>query len=380
MKKFSFLFKLFILLGFGFSAVSTQANDIGDSYIKIEKEINKSFEGIMEIRCKGFIFDINCTGNATDVTTFEAVINGEFKSFMHKGDFDIDVICKKEGNILHIEVETPQGVSSRNAVCRMEINTSSKTNLVISNVSGNIKVNNFDTHKVHIKSTSGDLTIDQIKTKTDPQFSSTSGNIHGENFSCPTLHARSTSGDLFITEIKGNAELKSTSGNVNSDNISGDAKLSSTSGNVTANNISGTLEAKSTSGNVKISKVAKNSILSSTSGDIHAFHLNGHTKARSVSGMVEIKDSKGQFELRTTSADIKATGLRLTGPSNFNSNNGDITCRLKNTEDEITFNLLSTSGSLEVDHKSAKRKLYTGNGDILIKGKTTSGDQTYIFL
>jgi len=45
--------------------------------------------------------------------------------------------------------------------------------------------------------------------------------------------------------------------------------------------------------------------------------------------------------------------------------------------DEFTFDLQSSSGRIDVGSTSARGKVMTGNGKILIKGKSSSGGQTY---
>jgi hypothetical protein len=81
--------------------------------------------------------------------------------------------------------------------------------------------------------------------------------------------------------------------------------------------------------------------------------------------------------LQASSGKIHGEQITLTGNSSFRTSSGSIDYDFTNDIDELKFELESSSGQIVAGGTSAKGTVITGNGDILVKGKSSSGRQSY---
>ncbi|MFA8450898.1 MAG: DUF4097 domain-containing protein [Bacteroidales bacterium] len=378
MKRF---YRILILLIVAFVGLNTTVHSKDfTNYISVKKTVHKTFEDILEIHCDGNFFDVSIIGEETKTTDINGKIDGEFKSLLGKGNFDININFKKEKKTLKIWIDAPQNISMKNSIVKLKIITGKNCNVIVRNSSGNASVSNLNTYKIKVNTSSGDIDCNSLTSKSPMSIKSISGFIKAQNLSSKNVTIDSSSGDQNIESIQGDLNAKSISGSIIAKQIKGNATLKSSSGDLKVSEVSLNLTTNSISGNQVHSKIKENTNIESSSGDINLFHANNNVRVKSISGDIEIGDSEGKFYVRSTSAPIQCIGIKITEESSFNSVSGDILCRFRNTSKDLKFQLLSTSGDLEAGRTRKERKLYTNEGNILIKGNTTSGNQTYQFL
>ena len=63
--------------------------------------------------------------------------------------------------------------------------------------------------------------------------------------------------------------------------------------------------------------------------------------------------------------------------SRFRTSSGDIEIEFDNDMSDLSFDLEASSGDLSVDGRRSDRSLYIKEGDIWIKGVSSSGSQKY---
>lgn len=196
---------------------------------------------------------------------------------------------------------------------------------------------------LNIKSVSSNISADELNV-TDFSANTTSGDIKIDQITADSLKTKSVSGDMSFDEaiIANDTDMETTSGNIDFNSIESDnAKIECVSGDVSIHNalLSNNIEIETTSGDIDLgSLTADNAKLESVSGD-------ASMKITSLS-----------------SADIKTTS-------------GDTELNVPN-ESGASVDFSSVSGDLEADREYEKSKgtYIFGNGDCIIKVKTTSGD------
>lgn len=92
---------------------------------------------------------------------------------------------------------------------------------------------------------------------------------------------------------------------------------------------------------------------------------------------MEISDHEGGLSLESSSGKQAGRNIRITKDSSFRTTSGKINIDFINDIDDFTFDLHSSSGRIKVGLTTAKGRVVTGKGKILIKGKSSSGEQTY---
>jgi hypothetical protein len=135
--------------------------------------------------------------------------------------------------------------------------------------------------------------------------------------------------------------------------------MTSISGAIHCNNVSGNINAKTENGNIKITDV-KGSVTTENSG-----------------GETEFSNVTGKLASSAVEKDIKGTNLMITDDSKFESKSGNIELKLLNHQKALTFELFSTSGTLEINNNKGLNVLKIDGGNIKITGTTISGNQKY---
>lgn len=185
--------------------------------------------------------------------------------------------------------------------------------LVILTSSGNVTVpEEFQFASADVRSTSGEIKmLASIGGSLSAQ--SQSGNIQVGNASPETLEAKSTSGEITIEAVKTKAEIQ----------------VKSTSGDVTLTDVEGkAIAATTTSGEITLSRVvlAENIQLKSTSGDIELRDSDGaelsiQTTSGKVSGTLL---SEKIFRIDTTSGDTNVPPSASGGKCEVTTRSGDV--------------------------------------------------------
>ena len=271
---------------------------------------------IDEVVVMGSFCDVYVSKGAK--VTFDGVIEGKGD----KDDYLIASIKSGKSVVFKVERKVQNGWNWDNITkATFEITIPDGTYLKLDNTSGDVQVRGLTAREYKIETTSGDITIDELKGK---------------------LEGMSTSGDVRITGVSGNINFKTTSGDQKFGDIIGNLDTRSTSGDITARAVSGSVFIRSTSGDLEFAQV------------------------------------DGALSLESTSGDIQGTRVRLTADSEARSTSGDIYIEFANDLDEIGFDLRASSGDLKVGSIRAEDELLLRRGKFLFRGVSSSGDQTYV--
>lgn len=380
MKRLTLITFIMLLIG---SSSNISANnstiDTKESAVDITKEIHKKFNDIQSIRCEGSFFDIRTEGISGNETTVDAYIDGKFRGFL-KTDMDIDVILDNDDGRLNISIDMPNGINTSIIErCEIIIRTPSSTNLDIKCSSGDIQAYNMEPQKIYLTASSGDIYLSKVKCNSPIDLRASSGSVSAKHITCPILTINTSSGDIIVEDANTNVAARCSSGDMQVEGVKGECELKTTSGELRSRNVSGGVLAESSSGSQRHINIQNYAKTSSSSGDIGMYNINGICKARASSGEIEVNDSRGEFSLSTNSGDIEGNNIFLTRNSHIKSTSGEISCSLANKTDEVGFDLRSVSGDLRAGRYSSEDELVIKNGNILVTGRSTSGDQTYHF-
>lgn len=299
---------------------------------KVLDKVQQNYKGIEALRIEGGFCDVAIDGQSRDDVDFEGVIQGRF---FGSGDFKI--IHKKEGTLLHVWIDRPS------------ISTGNIEGKLIFEVPATVNVN--------VVNSSGDVKIKGIK-KTPMKVKASSGDIYLERNQCDLIFGTS-SGDLIIKEHKGQLEGVSSSGDQQFWDIQGDIKT------------------KASSGDVSFSRIHGNINSGTTSGDVDFKEVKGDVSNVSSSGEIYLRNCEGSFSLRATSGDIDGKGITLRENSRFKTSSGDITMDFSNDLETISFDLVASSGDLQIGNRSAEKRMKKQSGEISVNGVSSSGDQRY---
>lgn len=140
-------------------------------------------------------------------------------------------------------------------------------------------------------------------------INTTSGDITGLNLINANVTIKSVSGDVKINNIR-SGEITTTSGDVTVNNIK-KTNIKTVSGDIEINSITNELNLKTTSGDIEVNKIelTANSNIKTTSGEVDIDNIyNVYIDANTTSGEIDIKsnDRKAEYELKinTNSGDI----------------------------------------------------------------------------
>lgn len=175
-------------------------------------------------------------------------------------------------------------------------------NLNINEISGDITIDELDIklNSLSLKTTSGDIEINNNIKTNNIKIDTKSGEIQTNNISANNTNIESISGDLYLKSL-----------------ISKDIYLHTISGEVEVNKITGKLDIKTTSGDIEIDHftIKSNSKITSISGDVDVNLSNDshcNVLLSSVSGDKILPNNsslvgKGTYklEINTTSGDIE---------------------------------------------------------------------------
>lgn len=200
---------------------------------------------------------------------------------------DIDIHYTESGGILHVKAtytgETKATDSSKPV--------------------GNLVATMPRYEFVHIVTTSGDVSIDNLSTD-HLTIQTAAGSIKVVNTNA-ALKAKSTTGDQSYTQIYGSIDAASTDGNLAVDHTWGTMKLASKSGSLLGKSVA----------------VAGNSSYNTTSGSIEmglVYGLGRYTfDIRSKSGQLKLGNIDQTGEIRWGRGNIRITSVSETGAQNF---------------------------------------------------------------
>lgn len=307
------------------------------------------YSHIEDVEIKGSLFDITIEGK--DISRVTGKIETSKKEYM--------LYHKKEGSTLVIWFEKPWwAIFSSPGKHTLTMQVPAATNIHINNSSGKVDVKNLDTEEVSLKTSSGKIFTENIKA--DQGY-------------------KSSSGDIIVNKVFSSGEIsfKASSGNVNIDGFEADLQVRTSSGKIIINNANGEKIINSSSGEIRISSSNGNIESHSRSGKHTYKDISGNIMASASSGKIIIASQKGSLELSTSSGKITGEDINITADSSFKTTSGIISIDYTNPDEDFTFDLITSSGKLKAGSTIARKELRTGDGSITIKGKSTSGDQTY---
>lgn len=312
-------------------------------------QIDTQFQGVKSIHIKGVFCDVRVEpSNSSEVT-----LQGEIRSVRNSDQYGIETALR--GDELEIWVEHPKRMIGH-VKGFLALEAPKDVVLKVSNVSGNVKVENIASDNIMLKSVSGNVFV--TGAGKDAEVKSVSGNVE----------ALVINGGLSTSTVSGKQLIS---------NVKGSLSSQSTSGNISAKMIEGETTAKSTSGSLVFENLMNGASLKTTSGDIKLSVLRGHLNAKTVSGDITLADVTGELNIKSTSGSQRGDKIMLTASSYFSSVSGDITMNLDNQIDALGFDLRSGSGRLSAGESQSDKKLKISRGDIMVTGSTTSGNQIF---
>ena len=186
-----------------------------------------------------------------------------------------------------------------------------------------------------------------------------SGAVSVAGIAADTLELKVSSGSLDVRDCEAVLSATSSSGRITVEGCTGSKTLAASSGSISVKGSEGPVVAETSSGSQTYSE------------------LNGSVVAESSSGRIKIESSEGTLDLRSSSGKLEGDNVLITGDSTFTSSSGSIDIDFVNAIEEISFELESSSGAILVGDTRARRKIFTGSGDIVVTGRSTSGKQSY---
>jgi DUF4097 and DUF4098 domain-containing protein YvlB len=265
-------------------------------------------------------FGLTMTASAKELhKTFSGIKAVDFSTVSG----DVVIKTHKSSEVI---VDVVYDVDPEGAV-EFEFKESGKT-LVIKEEWGKGKRHNYTSGKITWTLT--------VPADTEIEFSTASGDITASGLT-GGIDARTASGDIDLRDVKGDLEISTASGDADLVNLDGDIEISTASGDISVENASGDVE------------------LSTASGDIEASGLSDEIDLSVASGDIKISDSKGTFDIGCASGDIKATGIVITGESEFSVASGDIEVVLAKTCG-FDLELSSASGNILLDYNGNEVK------------------------
>ncbi len=330
-------------------------------------KIDSAFSGIKTLVVKGSCIDLNIKPNSTDQLLFHAKtrtvthgIGSNYPDWQVKYErkdsvLNVTVVDKNKGHFVMV------GYTREDET--LNIDVPDHMNLIVENSSGDVEANGLDGKICDIKTTSGNVTVENINTD---------------------IKLKLNSGDLSATQITGTVDAETFSGNQTYNTITGNMKLRLTSGDIIVNDVKGNVDAETNSGNQEYKSVRGDLKASCTSGDVEIENMNGNSIITTQQGNVSLENCKGNQTVNSTSGDVSGEKIELTDSMQVQSTSGNISVNLVNDLNDLSFDLHSRSGNLSIDKNGKK---LTGEGDgneltfkqgkIMIKGNSTSGDQDY---
>jgi Putative adhesin len=144
------------------------------------------------------------------------------------------------------------------------------------------------------------------------------------------------------------------------------------SGDITLGEVDAGAELKTVSGDVESGRVAGSVRCSTVSGDLDLGPVGGEATIKGVSGSVRVAQAAGSVEAKTVSGDVLLDAVSR-GEVRVQSVSGDITVGVVPGA-RLWMDLVTASGSTESELDPLESDGGSGDVDLRITGKSTSGD------
>jgi DUF4097 and DUF4098 domain-containing protein YvlB len=261
-------------------------------------EENFEYSGVRELKVNASLFNLKVTGYTGDNVEGQIIMPQNYKNRNY-----VEVMHSKKGSILVILVEAKKGW----------IPPSSEDKIIYIRVPRDIKVD--------LKTSSGDIETEDIETY-DIRLKSSSGDIDVNNCS-GSLNIKSSSGDQSIKEYTGDIYADTSSGKQFYEEITGNIEAESSSGDITIDGQTGTLILKASSGDLKGRDVylKGDSSFTTSSGSISFEFKNNFDELsfdlKSSSGKLNVGQSRVRGRLVIGGGKIKITGESSSGAQTY---------------------------------------------------------------
>lgn len=232
---------------------------------------------------------------------------------------------------------------------------------------------------VTIKNSLGDIAIKGIEGE-ECVIYNTMGNVVIENTNAK-LDMTVVSGDLTLRENQGNLTAEVGRGDFIVDHFLGNIQMNTRTGDSELSNITGNVDIQSSLGDQKYEQITGNIKSSCSSGDVRISNVKGNVDLSSSLGDIDFENYIGNPTINSSSGDISGTNVELIDMITIESTIGDIHFDLVNKMDDLSFDLETNIGTININKDGHKiegtDKLVINKGKILVKGSTNSGDQSF---
>ena len=264
-----------------------------------------------------------------------------------------------ETSVLNFEVPASIDVDINNSSGDIAISGLSNKSTRLMTSFGDIKANNISSH-LTVHSSSGNTMLTKI-----------TGEVRSDN----------SFGHQVLEEIKGNVNVRTSSGNSTIKSLKGNATINTAFGHQTWENINGNILSIVSSGDLTVKYLTGNIDAKSSFGNQTYDNIVGDVTAKASSGSIKMNGLKGMLVLGTNFGNIIGKNVTLVNKGDFKTSSGNIQMNLLNEMNDLSFDLQSNSGQLSVEKANVKntsnQKLVMGQGNIVVKGISSFGNQTY---
>jgi len=246
----------------------------------------------------------------------------------------------------------------------------------------------------HVSTKAGEIIL-SVPARTNVIVNTTSGYIQPHNLKDCNVIASTSYGKILTEDVSGNYKFKTSTGLISVKNLQGELTANSKSGSIELYNVSGTITCVSDKGtisadNIKgdlsvqtniaaqnLSNINGTLMLRTSTGLLTLKNIEGKLQTLNDDGDVWIENLKGTMNLKSLAGKLVGTGIELTKSCYFETTKGRIEMELKNTLNDLSFDLESNFGFLYIPGKSKKKKLSSGKGPIIITARSNSGPQRF---
>ncbi|MCL2073028.1 MAG: DUF4097 domain-containing protein [Marinilabiliaceae bacterium] len=335
-------FKVFICFIISFFPIIVSSQFLIDSS-------DKTFSDVNSIYVKGVFCSVEFKKGASSAV----ILDGEIRAINPYDE--LLIYHRQKGNKLEVWVEMPPHI--------------------VGQIKGFLRFTAPSDITLTVENTFGNIIIDGIGNET-VTLMTTAGTINANNIPCNAVFT-TTTGSINCQSINGDLTVETKSGNISAKDIKGFATINGTSGTINLDKVKEEVNIISTSGSQLISGINSDVTTSATTGRIEVVDVKGNVDVSTTTGQIRLVDIVGEIKAESTKGAIKGNSIKITGNSSFESENGAIEMEFLNQPKTLSYDISSNSGSLEAEGTKNSRRVKIKEGDIMIEGVTTSGNQKY---
>jgi hypothetical protein len=282
MKTAKLIMALFVL-----SAASLYVYASDNSVVTKTFKVNKGGHLKVEIMSG----DINIhTWNRNEVTVKVDGVDEEDRNLLN---------ISQSGNTINVDFKG-SGSWGNNDV---EISVPEEFNLNLNTNSGDVNVNNNVTGTVQAYSAGGDISLKDVKGKTNVKTNGgdiNTGNISGD------LRLSTNGGDVEVGNITGMGVVRTMGGSININNVSKDLDAKTFGGDIDLGSVGGNAKVSTMGGSISAGKIGGSADVHTNGGNIKLSGANGYTKAKTLGGNISLYNISGNIDASTASGDVYA--------------------------------------------------------------------------